>query len=440
MNKHYQHQQNVGMHPPSANSHGANAPYGHRADPIEVDRHGQRQRTRDYHNQGNAEINRIKAENPDYVRHKQYTQPRVKSSAAKTTVVLDFSVRTTVVLVFSIFLFFAFSLLAVYGIATIVKSATVPPADTSNSAVLDSAADITDTGTYSGDASSEDSAGDPPPPEQIYASVTPSTVFFTSEIGSSNAIMIDLQSFTVIVEKRSDDRIYPASLTKIMTLLVAVENMQSLTQTATVTKHTVDYCYTEGASVAGFMPNETVTIEDLLYGTVLPSGADATMTLAETISGSEEAFVELMNSKAAELKLVNTHFANTSGLHHPDHYSSVHDMALILRAAMQNDICFKVLSSNHYVTTATTQHPNGIPLYSIVHSRTSSIKSTEYDVVGGKTGFTPEAGQCLATFAITADNREFIFVSANAADRATPVSDAEYAYTNFTAKQNAPTA
>lgn len=433
MNKNQLHQQNVGNHTPPKNNRTPNTSYGHRADPIEIDRHGQRQRKRQYQNQSNAEINRIKAENPDYVRHKQYTQPRVNSSASKTTIILDFSVRTTFVLVFSIFLFFALSLLAVYGVATMVKNATVPPADTSNAVVLETGNDTADTSAGSNDASSEGGEEEaPPPPEQIYASVTPSTVFFTTEIGSTNAIMIDLQSFTVVGEKRSDDKIYPASLTKIMTLLVAAENMQSLTQTATVSKHTVNYCYTEGASSVGFSANETVTMEDLLYGTILPSGADATMTLAECISGSEEAFVRLMNTKAAELKLANTHFVNTSGLHHPDHYSTVHDIALILKAAMQNEICFKVLTTSHYVTSQTKQHPNGIALYSIVHSRTSSIKSTKYTVVGGKTGFTPEAGQCLATFAITDDNREFIFVTASAADRATPVHDAEYAYTNYT--------
>ena len=433
MNKNQLHQQNAGMHPPSNKNRNMNTSYGHSADPVEVDLHGQRQRKRQYQKQANADINRIKAQNPDYVHHKNYTQPRANFSAT----------RAAFVLVFSIFLFFALSLLAVYGIATAVKNATTPPADTSsNNAIIETNDNAANSNAESGENndSGDNTEDPPPPPEQIYASVTPSTVFFTNEVGSTNAILIDLQSFTIVGEKNSDDKIYPASLTKIMTLLVAVENMQSLTQTATVTKHTVDYCYTEGASAVGFSANETVTMEDLLYGTILPSGADATMTLAECISGSEEAFVRLMNTKAAELKLVNTHFVNTSGLHHPDHYSSAHDIALILKAAMQNEICFKVLTTSHYVTSQTTQHPNGIPLYSIVHSRVSSVKSSNFEIVGGKTGFTPEAGQCLATFAITEDNREFIFVSANATDKLIPVNDAKYAYTNYTAKQNAPTA
>ena len=223
-------------------------------------------------------------------------------------------------------------------------------------------------------------------------------------------------------------------MTKIMTLLVAVENMPSLDQKATVTGETVDYCYLEGASVAGFSANETVTVKDLLYGTILRSGADATKTLAECISGSEEEFVKLMNEKAIELGLENTHFVNTSGLHHEDHYTTPHEVALMLKAALENEICFKVLTTQHYITSQTTQNKNGIPLYSIVHSRVSAIKSPYFTILGGKTGYTPEAGRCLATYAITEDNREFIFVSANAVETIQTAEDAEYAYKTFTGK------
>ena len=195
----------------------------------------------------------------------------------------------------------------------------------------------------------------------------------------------------------------------------------------------LDPLFIEEASVAGFLNEETVPLIDLLYGAILPSGADATMTLAQCIAGSEEEFVKLMNKKATELGLTGTNFINTSGLHDPDHYSTVHDIALILKAAMDNDICFKVLSASHYVTSETTQHPTGIPLYSIVHQRTTIIKLNDITIVGGKTGYTPEAGQCLATYAITADGREYIYVTANgpAGDKLQPAKDAEYAYKNY---------
>ncbi len=341
-----------------------------------------------------------------------------------------------------IFLFFATSLLAVFGIAVALKNAS-DPQDTSTGTgddILGVQTDIlspTDTSAFE---SSKDPHPEPEPDvPSIYASATPSTVDLTSEIGSANAIMIDLDSFTVIAQKGADDRIYPASMTKIMTLLVGVEHMQSLDQKAIVTKQTVDYCYNEGASIAYFKPDEEVTVQDLLYGTILPSGADATMTLAECIAGSEEGFVKLMNEKAAELGLENTHFANTSGLHHPDHYSTVHDIAIILKTAMSNETCFKILSANHYITSKTTQNPNGIPLDSIAHKRIADIKSSAFTIIGGKTGYTPEAGQCLATYAIAEDGKEYIFVSANAADRAIPVKDAQFAYTTYIEKRDSVT-
>ncbi len=392
------------------------------AEPVEVDTRGQRQRTRQYIQEKDAELNRIKAEYPDHVKHKAYKQPPANKNGA----------RMLLTLVLAVFLFFALSLLAVFGIAVAVKNATVP-----NNEGADTQQGILDiqTDTYNSpsdtDAATETEEEPVVEPVSVYASATQSTVSLSDEVGSTNAIMIDLSDYTILAQKGADERIYPASMTKIMTLLVGVENMTSLDKKATVTKQTYDYCYKEGASVVGFLANEEVTISDLLYGTILPSGADATMTLAECIAGSEEAFVKLMNSKAAELGLEHTHFVNTSGLHHPDHYSTVHDIAIILKAAMANETCFKILSANHYVTSQTTQHQNGIPLYSIVHSRTSSIKSTDFTIIGGKTGFTPEAGQCLATYAIAEGNREYIFVTANATDRSIPVKDAEYAYTTY---------
>ncbi len=389
----------------------------HSAEPIEVDTRGQRQRKKQYISEKDAELNRIRSEYPNRVKHKEYRQPPSGKNGT----------RTLLVLVLAIFLVFSLSLLAVFGIAVAIKKATTPndaSTDTTESAINTSA-----------DTSIEDpsdtEATPPPTPPSIYASATPETVTLRDQIGSTNAIMIDLNSFTVLAQKGSEERIYPASMTKIMTLLVGVENMSSLEQKATVTKQTVDYCYKEGASVVNFSANEEVTVSDLLYGTILPSGADATMTLAECIAGSEEAFVRLMNTKAKELGLENTNFVNTSGLHHPDHYSTVHDIALILKAAISNETCFKILSANHYITSETPQHPNGIPLFSIVHSRTESIKSSQFTIIGGKTGFTPEAGQCLATYAIAEDGSEYIFVTANALDRSIPVQDANYAYSTY---------
>lgn len=124
-------------------------------------------------------------------------------------------------------------------------------------------------------------------------------------------------------------------MTKVMTLLVAAENLPDLDAAFTMTQAIIDPLYLAGASMAGFVNGETVTMRDLLYGAVVPSGAEATEALAQAVAGSEEAFVAMMNEKAAALGLTNTHFMNTSGLHDENHYSTVREIALILQAALE---------------------------------------------------------------------------------------------------------
>ena len=140
----------------------------------------------------------------------------------------------------------------------------------------------------------------------------------------------------VLAEKGMDEKIYPASMTKVMTLLVAAENLPDLGATFPMTQAIIDPLYLAGASMAGYVNGETVTMRDLLYGAVVPSGAEATEALAQAVAGSEEAFVAMMNEKAAALGLTNTHFMNTSGLHDENHYSTVREIALILQAALEN--------------------------------------------------------------------------------------------------------
>ena len=387
------------------------------ATPSPVDTSGQRQRTRQYINAHHDEINKIRKENPQSVQHKSYANSYQNKRRRNALV--------TLVLV--VFLCFSLSLLAVYGIASMVKEKNTPKDTTQQDTVA--------TDTISSDSQSNEITDTTAPTTEsapVYAQPDDSTKNLGANVLSSNAILISLDTHTITAQKAADVRIYPASMTKIMTLLVAAENITSLTDKATVSKDTTNYCYLEGATVAGFSPNETVTMEDLLYGIILPSGADATMTIADHIAGSEEEFVMLMNLKAEELGLRSTHFVNSSGLHHPEHYSTVHDIALILKAAIDNDICFKVLTAPYYITSITEQHPQGIELFSRTHTRISSIKINDLEIVGGKTGYTPEAGQCLATYAITSDGREYIFVSANAPDKNQTAKDAEYAYKTFT--------
>ena len=405
------------------------------ASPRPVNTNGVRQRTRQYASEQQAEINRIRRENPDPVKHKSYQN----SYAAKR------KRNSLIILVLVIFLALSLSLLIVWGVAVLWKNATTPDTEaiTTENLLIDDTPYTTSTpdDTDPPAQSEDDTTAEDEPPETVpvYAVPTNATVELDKELLSANAILIDLTSHTIIAQKGGNEKIFPASMTKVMTLLVAVENMPSLDTLATVTKQTVDYCYREGASVAYFKANEQVTIEDLLYGTILPSGADATMTLAECIAGSEEEFVKLMNQKALDLGLTGTHFVNTSGLHDPNHYSTPHDIALIVKAAMENNICYKVLCAETYTTSVTPQSPQGIKLTSIVHNRLAYTEIKGLEIVGGKTGYTPEAGNCLVTYAASNDGKhEYVFVSANASasKKLDPVKDAEYVYKTFASENS----
>lgn len=265
--------------------------------------------------------------------------------------------------------------------------------------------------------------GEMPAYASTYAIKTDKTVTLGAEISSDYAIMIDLSNNTVVAEKNSDNLIYPASMTKIMTLIVAYENCKNLDDKFTMTQNITDAAYQAGASVAGFMPGEEVSVRDLLYGAILPSGADATDALAVYTAGSEEAFVELMNKKILKLGLSNTHFTNSSGLHDKNHYSTPHEIALILEYALKIDECRKILSTYKYTTAPTTEHPDGIELVSTMFSRMVGDESGVANVIAGKTGYTNEGLHCLASLEQTADGKEYVLVTAHSATTYGPIYD-----------------
>ena len=232
------------------------------------------------------------------------------------------------------------------------------------------------------------------------------------EINSPYVCLIPATGGRALAESRADERIWPASMTKIMTGLVAVENIRSPDAEITLTEEMYQGLYEEDAYIAGFEPGETVTAKDLLYGALLPSGAECCRGLAWMVSGSEEAFVELMNKKAARLGLRDTHYVNTIGLHDPEHYTTPRDMAVVTREAIRNRTLREILSSDYY-NTYTNVHPEGIGCYSDLFNHMPDPGVTEGVILGGKTGYTDEAGLCLASFARVA-GREYILVTAGA--------------------------
>ena len=230
---------------------------------------------------------------------------------------------------------------------------------------------------------------------------------------SPYAILVDADSGEAVAEKEADVSIYPASMTKVMTALLALEANPDLEQPVTLPEDIFPELRAEGASMAGFRPGETATVRDLLYGALLPSGAECCEALAREVSGSEEAFVELMNQKAAELAMRSTHFCNPTGLHDPEHVSTVRDMARLTEAALQNETFRKLFTTERYTVPATNCHPQGFTMHSTLLSQLDGTELHSGRILGGKTGYTGEAGLCLASLA-EVKGREYILVTAGA--------------------------
>ena len=204
-------------------------------------------------------------------------------------------------------------------------------------------------------------------------------------------------------------------MTKIMTLLVAVEHLKSLDDTAAITIDITDYCFVNDCSVVGYELGEVATVRELLYGTILPSGADAALALAIYVAGSHEAFVELMNAKAEELGIADTtHFTNCVGLYDEAHHCTVRDMAVILNAAMENELCREVLDARAYETAPTPEHPDGQILSNWFLRRIEDKDTGDIEVIGAKTGYVLQSGNCAASCGRDGDGNEYICVTGNA--------------------------
>ena len=243
---------------------------------------------------------------------------------------------------------------------------------------------------------------------------TDATQTLDLELYSEHAILIDLETNTVIAEKDPDAKIYPASMTKVMTALVACEQITDWDATFTMTQAIIDPLFLSDATMAGFVNGEEVSMTDLVYGALLPSGAEATEALAQTIAGSTEGFVALMNEKAAELGLTNTHFVNDSGLHDEEHYTTVREMAVILEAAMANDRCRAALTAVQYTSAPTAQNLEGVAMVNkfLYNIGQHALGSASID--GAKTGYTSQAMNCCASFGTAANGRPVVCVTAHA--------------------------
>lgn len=230
---------------------------------------------------------------------------------------------------------------------------------------------------------------------------------------SKNVLLVRRSDGAAVRERGADERIYPASLTKIMTALLALEQTEDLHETAEVTAEMVAYAAENNAVQAGYLAGEQVPVIDLVYGALLPSGAECCLALASAVAGDEVDFVEMMNARAAELGMADTHFTNPIGLHDDRHYTTPRDLATLLEAALQNEDFRAAFTSSRYSTGPTNLHPDGITVRSSLFEKGGGAGFTGGRLLGGKTGYTEEAGLCLACLA-EKDGDEYILITAGA--------------------------
>lgn len=217
------------------------------------------------------------------------------------------------------------------------------------------------------------------------------------------AYVFDPDSGTVLFEKEADAQLMPASTTKIMTALVALDTY-SLTDVLTI-----QYGPAAIGHSLKFPPGQQFTVRDLLYALLVSSGNDAALTLAENHPRGYSGFVADMNQKAKQLGLENTHYSNVSGIESADHYSTVHDLAILTKQALKNALFSKIVATeNITITDVTGQHSYHL-------SSTNLLLGKIPGLLGVKTGWTQYAGECLVTF--VANQHRLITVVLNSQDR-----------------------
>lgn len=265
---------------------------------------------------------------------------------------------------------------------------------------------------------------------------TENTAEIPEDVGSGYAVLVDLVDGTVVAGRDYDTEMNPASMTKILTLLVAVENinLKKLDEdTFEITQDITDYVYSNQMSQVGWNIGDTPTIRSLLYGTILPSGADAALALAEYTAGSQEEFVDMMNKKLEELGISDTaHFTNVVGAYDEDHYCTALDMATILRAAIDNETCREVLSCRYYEVPPSGGEESPSIDISNWFLRRIEDKDTHGTVICGKTGYVSEAGFCAASYQESDDGGHYICVTADGAGIWPCIYDHVEIYSTFT--------
>ena len=249
-----------------------------------------------------------------------------------------------------------------------------------------------------------------------------SIIIGSSEISSDFALLIDVTDNKVIASRKYNQLIYPASMTKVMTLIVAIENLpyeSSMDDVITISESVVKAMAKEGASGYGFKAGDKLTVRELLYATILQSDGVACIELANYIAGSEKEFVKLMNAKATEIGLEKTNFTNCTGLHNESHFSTCKEIAMIMEYAMKNTHCANIIATKSLALS--NDFRNDSYTYTLYHATLASKfddlrpQFTTVEVLGAKSGWTGSAsGYCMVSYAEGDNGHKYVLVTANA--------------------------
>lgn len=223
---------------------------------------------------------------------------------------------------------------------------------------------------------------------------------------SKNYCLYDLTDDKMIYEKNIQERTNIASLTKIMTTITAIEKINNLDDYVTITSEMLSNIKYD-ASLAGLKIGDKLTYKDLLYASILPSGADATQALAYSLSGSINNFVNDMNTLAKKIGMESSNFVNVTGLDIDNHYSTVSDLLKMLQYALKNETFKTIYTTKSYTLS------NGLVVDATVKKYNNLMKLDVSRIIGSKTGYTNKAGLCISSI-FESNNHEFIFISTNA--------------------------
>lgn len=212
-----------------------------------------------------------------------------------------------------------------------------------------------------------------------------------------------------VLSKNENERLPMASLTKIMTVRVALKHIEDLGETAPVDLGAYYRAVDMNASMAGFFGGEATTFRDLLYATILKSAGEAADSLAMNISGSMDNFVALMNKEVEDLGLKNTSYANADGMDDPGNYQSAKDCAMLIKDSLNDGDFRAIFTKRDFVTSPTADHPDGVYLESTIFSHLRKYEQNGFEILGGKSGTTDKAGLCWATLTVK-NNKEYILV------------------------------